>query len=69
MTAFAIIGARPGSEFRLTEPAHRQSSATFVAVWDGTIHVTRRLSICLICLMKFRLLPTGMANIGLMDLL
>ena len=44
MTVFAIVGARPGSEFRLTEPPHRQSNATFVAVWDGTIYVTRRLS-------------------------
>jgi hypothetical protein len=44
MTAFTITGARPGSEFRLTERADRLSNATFVAVWDGTIHVTRRLS-------------------------
>ena len=44
MAAFTIVGARPGSEFRLTAPARRQSSATFVAVWDGTIRVTRRLS-------------------------
>lgn len=44
MTAFTITGARPGSEFRLIELATRMSSAIFVAVWDGTIHVTRRLS-------------------------
>lgn len=44
MATFTIVGARPGTEFRLTEMANRQSSATFVAVSDGAIHVTRRLA-------------------------
>jgi hypothetical protein len=44
VTSFVITGARPGAEFRLTEPANNLSSATFVAVRDGTIYVTRRLS-------------------------
>jgi hypothetical protein len=41
---FTIKGARPASEFRLTAKANNMSSATFVAVEDGTIHVTRTLS-------------------------